>query len=133
MDLGAREIDMVLNRGLVKQKDYAALYEDIFKVIEVAGSIPVKVILETSELDEHEKVIACAIAKAAGACFVKTSTGFSKAGATESDIKLMRAVVGSEMGVKASGGIRTREDALRMLQAGASRLGTSASVKIVQP
>lgn len=129
---GAREIDMVLNRELLKTRQYDAVEKDIAAVVEAAGSVPVKVILETSELTDCEKAIACALCKKAGAKFVKTSTGFSKSGATEADVRLMREVVGPEMGVKASGGIRSFEDAVKMIRAGASRLGTSASVSIVQ-
>jgi deoxyribose-phosphate aldolase len=92
----------------------------------------VKVILETSELTREEKVVSCVLAKLAGAAFVKTSTGFSKGGATVEDVELMRKTVGPEMGVKASGGIRSYDDAVKMIQAGASRLGTSASVSIVK-
>jgi deoxyribose-phosphate aldolase len=101
-------------------------------VVFAAGKAPVKVILEMSELTQEEKAIACALSKIAGAAFVKTSTGFSKSGATTEDVKLMRHLVGSEMGVKASGGVRSYHDALKMIEAGASRLGTSASVAIIQ-
>lgn len=128
---GAREIDMVLNRSLLKRHLYREVLEDIRAVVEAAKPVLVKVILETSELTDREKVAACALAKAAGARFVKTSTGFSKGGATEADIRLMREVVGPEMGVKASGGIRSRETADLMIAAGADRLGTSASIAIV--
>ena len=131
-DLGAREIDMVLNRVYLKEKRYGDVLHDIRSVVEAVAGIPVKVILETSELTRDEKVIACSIAKAAGAAFVKTSTGFSKSGATAEDVALMRATVGDDLGVKASGGVRTFEDAWKMIQAGATRLGTSASVAIVQ-
>ncbi len=131
IQLGAQEIDMVLNRKVLKEKNYFAVFSDIRAVVEAAGKIPVKVILETSELTQNEKVIACALSKAAGAAFVKTSTGFSSGGATVEDVRLMRQIVGSEMGVKASGGIRSLEDAIKMIEAGASRLGTSASVGIV--
>jgi deoxyribose-phosphate aldolase len=129
---GAKEIDMVLNRTLLKRRDHAAVFEDIQAVVEAAGAIPVKVILETSELTREEKLMACALCKAAGAKFVKTSTGFSKSGATVEDVRLMREAVGPEMGVKASGGIRTTQDAKNMLAAGANRLGCSASIAIVQ-
>ncbi len=132
VEVGANEIDMVLNRGLLHQKDYAAVFNDIAGVVEAASGTPVKVILETSELTSDEKKIACSLAKAAGAKFVKTSTGFSKSGATAQDVKLMREVVGPEMGVKASGGIRSYADAIKMVEAGATRLGTSASVAIVK-
>jgi deoxyribose-phosphate aldolase len=129
---GALEIDMVINVGALKSKDYAFVLEDIRGVVDAAGRIPVKVILETSKLDRDEKVVACALSKAAGAAFVKTSTGFGGGGATAEDIALMRSVVGEEMGVKASGGIRTIEDAQRMVDAGATRIGASSSVAIVQ-
>ena len=128
---GAQEIDMVLNRDLLRKKDYGAVFNDIQTVVRAAKNFPVKVILETSELDDNEKRIACALSKAGGAAFVKTSTGFSKSGATESDIRLMREVVGPDLGVKASGGVRSLEDAMKMIKAGATRLGTSASIAIV--
>ncbi len=128
---GAREIDMVINLGQLKSKDYRAVTKDIEAVVEAATPHPVKVILETSQLTDEEKVIACALAKTAGAAFVKTSTGFAGGGATVEDIVLMRRVVGPEMGVKASGGVRTRQDALKMIEAGADRIGASASVAIV--
>jgi deoxyribose-phosphate aldolase len=128
---GAREIDMVLNLGALKDGDYALVFEDISAVVDASSPHPVKVILETSQLGQEEKIIACALAKAAGAAFVKTSTGFSGGGATAEDISLMRRIVGDEVGVKASGGIRSTEDAMKMIQAGANRLGASASVAIV--
>ena len=128
---GAQEIDMVIQLGALKGHDYALVLEDICAVVEAAKPLPVKVILETSTLTEEQKIIGCALAKAAGAAFVKTSTGFSSGGATVSDIELMRKTVAPEMGIKASGGIRTREDALKMIAAGATRLGASASVAIV--
>lgn len=128
---GAQEIDMVINIGRLKSKDYLAVLEDIIAVVEAAKPYPVKVILETSNLNYDEKVIGCALSKSAGAAFVKTSTGFGSGGATAEDIELMRRVVGPEMGVKASGGIRTYEDAEKMIKAGASRIGASASVSIV--
>ncbi len=128
---GALEIDTVINIGALKSRDYREVYIDIRAVVEAAGDIPVKVILETSQLNEEEKTIACALSKSAGAAFVKTSTGFGGGGATVEDIKLMRKIVGKEMGVKASGGVKTREDALKMIEAGATRLGTSSSIAIV--
>lgn len=127
---GAREIDMVLNRHLVEALDYRAAFMDIRAVVE-AASLPVKVILETSELTEMQKRIGCVLAKAAGAAFVKTSTGFASGGATLEDVRLMREMVGPNTGVKASGGIRDRETALAMIEAGATRLGCSASLAIV--
>lgn len=128
---GAGEIDMVINIGAMKSKDYGLVLEDIAAVVSAAEPKPVKVILETASLDHDEKVIACALSKIAGAAFVKTSTGFGSGGATAEDIELMRNVVGPEMGVKASGGVRTREDVESMVQAGATRVGASASVAIV--
>jgi deoxyribose-phosphate aldolase len=128
---GAREIDMVVNLGALKAKDYALVSRDIAEVVLAARPWPVKVILETSQLGQDEKIIACALAKAAGAAFVKTSTGFSGGGATVEDVALMRRIVGDDMGVKASGGVRSTEDALKLLAAGANRLGASASVAIV--
>lgn len=131
---GATEIDMVLNIGALKAGDLTLAAQDIHEVVEVghnAGSI-VKVIIETSLLNDEEKVTACLLAKEAGADFVKTSTGFSGGGATIDDVNLMRRVVGPEMGVKASGGVRDFEDAQNMVKAGATRLGASAGVKIVQ-
>jgi len=129
--LGAKEIDMVINKSALKSKNYAYVFEDIKKVVDASHPYPVKVILETSNLTEEEKIIACALSQAAGAAFVKTSTGYSSGGATVQDIQLMRKIVGPKMGVKASGGIRTREDAMKMIQAGANRIGASASVAIV--
>jgi deoxyribose-phosphate aldolase len=128
---GAREIDMVLNVGALKAHDYALVHQDIAAVVEASRPLPVKVILETALLTDEEKVLACALAKAAGAAFVKTSTGFGPGGATAEDVALMRRVVGEDVGVKASGGVRSAEDAMKMLRAGANRLGASASVAII--
>lgn len=128
---GAEEIDMVINVGALKGKDYQTVAEDLGLVVAAAGDVPVKAIIETSLLDRDEKVIACALAKAAGVAFVKTSTGFSGGGATVEDVQLMRAVVGEDTGVKASGGVRTRADFDAMVAAGADRIGASASVAIV--
>ncbi|MCC6993678.1 MAG: deoxyribose-phosphate aldolase [Deltaproteobacteria bacterium] len=128
---GADEVDMVLNIGALKSKDYNLVFEDICKVVQASKPAHVKVILETGALDNEQKVIAISLSKLAGAHFVKTSTGFGPGGATVDDIALMRRLVGSEMGVKASGGVRTREDAENMARAGASRIGASASVAIV--
>ena len=128
---GAREIDMVLNIGALKSRDYETVFEDICRVVKASAPAGVKVILETSALTHEEKIIASSLSKLAGAAFVKTSTGFGKGGATVEDIQLMRSIVGSELGVKASGGVRTAEDALKMAQAGANRIGASASVAIV--
>ncbi len=129
---GADEIDMVLNRTLLKEKLYVAVLEDVQAVVKAAEGRLVKVILETSELTNEEKISACALSVAAGASFVKTSTGFSKHGATVDDVRLMKQTVGYGVGVKASGGIRDRQTALEMIAAGASRLGTSASIAIVE-
>jgi len=129
---GAQEIDMVINIGWLKSGLYDLVKKDIQEVVRQAGRrISVKVILETCLLTDEEKIKACVLAKEAGAAYVKTSTGFSKGGATATDIALMRHVVGESMGVKASGGVRTYEDALTMVSSGASRIGASASVKIV--
>ena len=130
---GATEIDMVINIGKLKAGDYDYTFNDINQVVLAAkrkNSI-CKVILETALLTDEEKVKACVIAKEAKADFVKTSTGFSTGGATAGDISLMRYVVGSALGVKASGGVRTLEDAEEMIKSGADRIGASASVKIV--
>lgn len=129
---GAREIDMVVNIGALKARDHALVLEDIRGVVDAAGAVPVKVIIETAKLERDEKVMACTLAKAAGAAFVKTSTGFGGGGATAEDVALMRSVVGEDMGVKASGGIRTIDDLEAMVAAGANRIGASASVAIVQ-
>ena len=128
---GAKEIDMVLNIGALKDLNYALVLYDIKSVVESTQPYPVKVILETSLLSQEEKVIACTLAKIAGAKFVKTSTGFGSGGATVEDIKLMRRIIGPEMGVKASGGIRTFKDAVAMIEAGADRLGTSQGILLV--
>lgn len=128
---GASEIDMVINIGALKSKDYRTVFNDICAVVEASKPYKVKVILETSNLDYEEKVVGCTLSKTAGAAFVKTSTGFGKGGATIEDIQLMRKIVGEDMEVKASGGIRTKEDADAMVKAGANRIGASASVSIV--
>jgi len=130
---GADELDMVINIGALKDKDYDLVKEDIEEVVNAAkGTALVKVIIETCLLNEEEKKMACKLAKEAGADFVKTSTGFSTAGATKEDVKLMREVVGDKMGVKASGGIRDYETAVKMIEVGATRLGASSSIKIIQ-
>lgn len=128
---GAQEVDMVINIGAMKSRDYETVFEDICKVVKASRPAGVKVILETSALTQEEKIIGISLSKLAGAAFVKTSTGFGKGGATVEDVQLMRQLVGSELGVKASGGVRTAEDAIKMAQAGANRLGASASVAIV--
>ncbi len=130
---GAEEIDMVINIGRLKHGDYDYVFHDVNQVVLAAkkhGAV-CKVILETALLTDEEKIKACIICKQAGADFVKTSTGFSKGGATAGDVALMKYVVGSSVGVKASGGIRSREDAEKMVASGADRIGASASVKIV--
>lgn len=131
IEAGAAEIDMVLHVGRLKARDHAYVLEDIRAVVQAAEPVPVKVILETAKLDDEEKIMACTLAKAAGAAFVKTSTGFGGGGATVEDIALMRRAVGPEMGVKASGGVRTLADLEAMVAAGATRVGASASVAIV--
>lgn len=129
--LGAQEIDMVIDQAALKAGDDAAVEADIRAVVQASQPALVKVILETAHLDNDEIVRGCRLAQSAGAHFVKTSTGFGKSGATIQAVRLMRATVGPHMGVKASGGIRDRATALAMIQAGASRLGTSASIAIV--
>lgn len=127
---GADELDMVINVGALKAQEYQVVQRDIEAVVAAAQGRTVKVILETGLLTTAEKIKACEIAKAAGASFVKTSTGFGPGGATVEDIQLMRATVGPKLGVKASGGVRDRETALRMVAAGATRIGTSSGVTI---
>ncbi len=129
---GAEELDMVINIGWLKSGRMNLVKEDIRRVVQAARGKPVKVIIETCLLTDEEKVRACLAAKTAGAAFVKTSTGFNKAGATVGDVALLRRVVGPEMGVKASGGIRDLATALQLVEAGANRIGTSAGVKIVE-
>ncbi len=129
---GADEIDMVINIGALKSGDYDTVKKDIEAVVKAAGGRTVKVILETALLTDEEKKAACRLAKEAGAHFVKTSTGFGPGGATLHDVALMRSVVGPEMGVKASGGVRDLETARKMVLAGATRIGASASVAIVR-
>jgi deoxyribose-phosphate aldolase len=128
---GASEIDMVINIGALKSRDYETVFEDICRVVKAANPAKVKVILETGGLNTEEKIVGCTLAKLAGAHFVKTSTGFGPGGATVEDVALMRKIVGADMGVKASGGVRTREDVEKMALAGANRIGASASVAIV--
>lgn len=134
IDHGATEIDMVINIGALKARDLDAVAKDIRGVVNTAharGAI-VKVIIEAVLLTDEDKTVACLIAKEAGADFVKTSTGFASGGATVHDVALMRRVVGPDLGVKAAGGVRTFEDAEQMIQAGATRIGASAGVKIIQ-
>lgn len=127
---GADEIDMVINVGALRDKEYDIVRDDIKAVKNACGQALLKVIIETCLLTDEEKVKACELAREAGADFVKTSTGFSKGGATASDVALMRRTVGDSMGVKASGGIRDKETAEKMIEAGANRLGTSATIAI---
>lgn len=130
---GAREVDMVMNIGAFKSGDDSLVRRDIEAVVSAAkGRAAVKVIIETCLLTDGEKVRACQLAEQAGADFVKTSTGFSTGGATVEDVMLMKRTVGENLGVKASGGIRSLEDAMKMIKAGAARLGTSSGTKIVQ-
>lgn len=146
MDQGATEIDMVINIGALKSKDYALVARDIRAVVRVCHArtpsveaprsgtkgVLVKVIIEAVLLSEEEKIAACLLAKESGADYVKTSTGFAAGGATVADVALMRRVVGSKMGVKAAGGVRTAVDAQALVAAGATRIGASAGVKIIQ-
>ncbi|MDN5324376.1 MAG: deoxyribose-phosphate aldolase [Thermosipho sp. (in: thermotogales)] len=128
---GADEVDMVIHIGYLKSGDYDYVFEDISAVVN-AAKVPVKVIIETCYLTDEEKIAACLISKEAGAAFVKTSTGFGTYGAKVEDVSLMRWVVGKDLGVKASGGIRTYEDAINMIRAGANSLGTSSGISIVK-
>jgi deoxyribose-phosphate aldolase len=132
IELGAREVDMVIRVGALKDKKDRDVVKDIRAVVDAARGYPVKVILETCYLTEEEKVRGCRLVMEAGAAFVKTSTGFASGGATVEDVKLMRNTVGKDFGVKAAGGIRTLEDVMKMIEAGANRLGTSGSVAIIQ-
>ncbi|HBI92160.1 MAG TPA: deoxyribose-phosphate aldolase [Terrisporobacter glycolicus] len=128
---GAHEVDMVINIGALKDKNYDLVYKDIKAVVDAANKEAlVKVIIETCYLTDEEKKIACELSVKAGADYVKTSTGFGTGGSTPEDIKLMRDVVGPNVGVKASGGVRTTEDAIKVIDAGASRIGASASISI---
>jgi len=134
LQAGAQEIDMVINIGMLKSGNIKYVENDIRSVVSTAHKYNaiVKVIIETALLNKNEKIIACQIAKRAGADFVKTSTGFSKSGATTSDVALMRKIVGPDVGIKASGGIRTKKDAIALIKSGATRIGTSSGVKIVE-
>jgi len=132
VELGAQEIDMVMNIGAFKSNDSNLVRDDIAAVVEAAGDAGVKVIIEACLLTDMEKINACLMAKDVGAAFVKTSTGFSEHGATVKDVRLMRKTVGMGMGVKAAGGVRTIEDAISMIEAGATRIGTSVGVSIIE-
>ena len=133
VEQGVTDVDMVINIGALKSEDYTSVTNDIQAVVDaVAGRAIVKVIIETALLSKNEKIRASEIAKQAGADFVKTSTGFSTGGATLEDVRLMRATVGPEMGVKASGGVRSYDDAIAMIEAGATRIGASSGIAIVE-
>ncbi|WP_029453447.1 deoxyribose-phosphate aldolase [Clostridium algidicarnis] len=130
---GAKEVDMVINIGKLKAKDYDYVREDIKAVVNAANKKALtKVIIETCLLTDEEKIMACKLSKEAGANYVKTSTGFSTGGATAKDVKIMRDTVGEDMGVKASGAVRSYEDAINVINAGASRIGASASIAICE-
>lgn len=131
VEQGAEEVDMVINVGLLKAGHFDEVKEDIAAVVKASGQADVKVILETCYLTDEEKIKACELSKEAGADFVKTSTGFGTGGATVEDVSLMDKTVGKSMKVKASGGIRSREDAVAMLESGADRIGASAGIAIV--
>lgn len=133
IEKGAQEIDMVINIAMLKDKEYDYVENEIHQIVEAAkDKAIVKVIIETCLLTDEEKIKACELSQKAGADFVKTSTGFSTGGATVHDIAIMRKTVGAEMGVKASGGVHTHEEALAMVEAGATRIGASASVKLLK-
>ena len=129
---GAQEVDMVINIGALKEGDLEYVENEIAQVVKVSQGALVKVIIETCFLTDEEKVTVCKLAKKAGANFVKTSTGFGTGGATVSDVSLMRKTVGDSMGVKASGGVRSLDETLAVINAGASRIGTSSGIKIVE-
>ena len=132
ISLGADEVDMVINQGRLKSKSYDNVLFDIRKVVKTCGTTPVKVIIEACNLTQEEKIMACLLAKEAGAAFVKTSTGFAEHGATVEDVALMKYVVGNELKVKAAGGIRDLETAERMMSNGATLLGASSGVRILE-
>ena len=133
IEKGAQEIDMVIHIAMLKDKEYDYVENEIHQIVEAAkDKAIVKVIIETCLLTDEEKIKACELSQKAGADFVKTSTGFSTGGATVHDIALMRKTVGAEMGVKASGGVHTHEEALAMVEAGATRIGASAGVKLLK-
>lgn len=133
IEKGAQEIDMVINIAMLKDKEYDYVENEIHQIVEAAkDKAIVKVIIETCLLTDEEKIKACELSQKAGADFVKTSTGFSTGGTTVHDIALVRKAVGAEMGVKASGGVHTHEEALAMVEAGATRIGASAGVKLLK-
>jgi len=133
INLGAEEIDMVMNLGAFKSKNYDLVREEIKSVVELAheNNVVVKIIIETCYLSEEEKKVASKLVLNAGADFIKTSTGFGSSGAKVEDVKLIRSIVGNRIGIKAAGGIRTFKDALSMIEVGANKIGTSSAVKIV--
>lgn len=128
---GAREIDMLINLGALKSKEYDVVKYDIEEVVKASQGLVTKVIIETALLTQEEKKIACNLIKEAGADFVKTATGFNGGGATIEDVVLLRSVVGKDFGVKAAGGIRTYDDAIKIVEAGANRIGTSNAIAII--
>ncbi len=130
--LGAAEVDMVMNVGALKSQELSAVREDIEQVVKACKTALVKVIIETGYLNDQEKVQSCRLAQEAGAAFVKTSTGFGPGGATVADVMLMWKTVGNRLGVKAAGGIRTLRDCVAMIEAGANRIGTSSTVRILK-
>ena len=132
INIGADEIDMVIDVMSLKRKDYQKVFDGIFQVVREANGKCVKVIIETALLEDDEKKIACALAKAANADYVKTSTGFAGGGATIEDVELIKKIIGNDMKVKASGGIKSYYIAYKMIKKGADRIGTSSSIKIVQ-
>lgn len=131
IDNGAREIDMLINLGALKSKEYNVVKYDIAEVVKASQGLVTKVIIETALLTQEEKKIACNLIREAGADFVKTATGFNGGGATVEDVVLLRSVVGKDFGVKAAGGIRTYDDAIKIVQAGANRIGTSNAIAII--
>ncbi|AJQ28675.1 deoxyribose-phosphate aldolase [Pelosinus fermentans] len=131
IDNGAKEIDMLINLGALKSKEYNIVKHDIAEVVKASQGLVTKVIIETALLTQEEKKIACNLIREAGADFVKTATGFNGGGATVEDVVLLRSVVGKDFGVKAAGGIRTYDDAIKIVQAGANRIGTSNAIAII--
>lgn len=129
---GAKEIDMLINLGALKSKEYDIVKNDIAEVVKASEGLTTKVIIETALLTQEEKITACNLIVEAGADFVKTATGFNGGGATVEDVKLLRSVVGKDFGVKAAGGIRTFDDAIRIIEAGANRIGTSGAIAIIK-
>lgn len=128
---GATEIDMLINLGALKSKEFDVVQNDIEEVVKAAEGLTTKVIIETALLTKEEKIIACQIIMEAGADYVKTATGFNGGGATVEDVQLIRSIVGKDFGVKAAGGVRTFDDAIRIVEAGANRIGTSGAIAII--